>query len=90
MELSAARFERVFQELKEEYQKTTDHQRRIQILTLSPFSNPETMDFFGATEHMVRAAKATLTHGLLPSVPPFSKGRTVSDGDKQKVVHFYE
>ena len=36
---------------------TKDHQRRIQILTLSPFSIRETMTFFGATKHMVKLAR---------------------------------
>ena len=68
---------------------TKDHQRRIQILTLSPFSIRETMTFFGATEHMVKLArKAKQTDGILPAVSPFSKGKRLSDEDKRKVTDF--
>ena len=78
-------------ELKAEFLKTNDYQRRLQILSLSPFSKSETMRFFETTDHMVtQSRKAKKEHGILPVVPSFSKGKVISDSVKTKILNFYE
>ena len=81
----------MMEELQQEFQKTTDHQRRIQILSLSPFSKSETIRFFKTTDHMVtQSRKAKKEHGVLPVLPPFSKGKVINDNVKQSILNFYE
>ena len=43
------RYDDLFIQLKNAYQNSADRERRLQILTLSPFGIQETKDFFTAT-----------------------------------------
>jgi len=78
-------------ELKEEFQKSTDPQRRLRILTLSHFSVGKNAVFFGTTWYMVRRSfQLKAEKGILPEIPPYSKGRKISEEECQKVKSFYE
>lgn len=84
-------YEKIMQELKEDFNSTNNHTRKLHILTLSPYSQEQTKEFFGASLRMVkRSRELKKLHGILPQVPEMSKGRAISKEQKKQVVSFYE
>ena len=79
-------------ELKQEFKNSSSYQRRLRILTLSPYSLRRTAKFFDAPMYMVRKSRELKEEkGIMPdSLPAYSKGRKLSEGDKAKVTRFYE
>ena len=78
-------------DLKAEFEKSSDYRRRLQILTLSPFSLERTAEFFDTTIYMVKKSrKIKEDEGILPQVGRVSRGKKVSAADKLKVIEFYE
>lgn len=79
-------------ELKEAFNNpTTNHEKKLQILTLSPLNIRETEDFFGASNRMVKKSRSLKKeHGILPQVPRMSKGRVISEEEMKKIIEFYE
>lgn len=83
-------FRIILEELKEEYKKAS-YERKLQILTLSPFNITETMTYFGATKYLVNKARAwKKLYGILPEVPKYSKGKILSGEQIKEVISFYE
>ena len=79
------------EDLKMEFQKSTDYRRRLQILTLSPFSLERTAEFFDTTLYMVkRSRKIKGEVGIVPQVNRVSRGKKVTAGERSKVIEFYE
>ena len=79
------------EDLKTEFQKSTDYRRRLQILTLSPFSLERTAEFFGTTIYMARRSRKMRDEvGIVPQVNRVSRGKKVTDGERAKVIEFYE
>jgi len=69
-----------FNQLRDAYQSATNRERCFQILTLSPLSLHETMNFFQTTNYMVKLSrKIGAENGLLPEVPVLSKGKVISE-----------
>ena len=78
-------------DLKAEFEKSSDYRRRLQILTLSPFSLERTAEFFDTTIYMVKKSiKIKEDEGILPQVGQVSRGKQVSAADRLKVIEFYE
>lgn len=86
-----SRYDDLMQRLKLEFCGTTDYKRRLQILTLSPFSLEQTAKFFGTSLYMARKARKLKNDvGLLPDIHNMHKGSVIESSVKQKVVEFYE
>ena len=79
------------QQLKEEFRDIADYRRRLQILTLSPFSLEQTASFFGTSIYMARKArKLSNDVGLIPDIDRMHKGKMIDPAVKKKVVEFHE
>ena len=79
------------EELKEEFNSSSSYQRRLQILTLSPFSIIRTQHFFGTTKYMVNKARHLKAKcGILPEVSNYSKGKKLTEETISRVKIFYE
>jgi len=81
------------EQLKAEYSRTSRRERKLQILSLTPrhFSIKKTMEFFCASEHMVKMSrKLKKENGILPEVPLLSKGRKISEEEQFSVKRFYK
>ena len=90
MKIVYCRYEKIFQELKETYQISKYH-KKIQILTLSPFTINKTMEFFNASKRMVRKSRKLKEEiGILPEIPSISKGVVITNEQKSIVEKFYE
>lgn len=69
----------------------THHEKKLQILTLSPLTIHETTEFFGASNRMVKKSRSLKKeHGILPQVPRMSKGRVIAEEEKNTIIKFYE
>ena len=78
-------------DLKAEFEKSSDYRRRLQILTLSPFSLERTAEFFDMTIYMVKKSrKIKEDEGILPQVGRVCRGKKFSAADRLKVIEFYE
>ena len=68
----------------------SDSKRKHQILTLSPFSFRKTKEKFNTSNWMVRkSTELKTTYGILPEIPPMSKGKKITCEMKKTVVDFY-
>ena len=84
------RFQIILNELQAAYPEA-DRQKKLQILSLSPYGFEKTMEFFNTSNHMVSTARhLKQDHGILPEVAALSKGRPITPHIKQKVVSFFE
>jgi len=82
---------KVMHELKEAFMNTTSYKRKLQILTVSPYTIKETQMIFETTRYMVKKSrKIKKKHGILPEVPAMSKGKVISEPEKRRVARFYE
>lgn len=85
------RYEEIMEELRIAFQNSNNYRRRLSILTLSPYRQKRTAEFFGTTLHMVKRSRhLKQTHGILPEVQPTSKGRRISPDEQTKVKAFFE
>ena len=72
-------------ELVEEFNHS-DYKRKLQILTLSPFTYRETAERFNTSMRQVRKSNALKNlHGILPEIPQMSRGKAVTCEMKLKV-----
>ena len=77
-------------ELVEEFNHS-DYKRKLQILTLSPFTYRETAERFNTSMRQVRKSNALKNlHGILPEIPQMSRGKAVTCEMKLKVKTYYE
>ena len=84
------RFKGVLEELRDAY-PDADRTKKLHILSLSPYGIEKTMEFFGASHHMVLTARSLKKDfGILPKVPHMSKGKVVTKDMEQKVIDFFE
>ena len=64
--------------------------RKIQILTLSPFTIRETSEFFGASQYLVKKARdLKKSHGIIPEMEPGHRVK-LSDETKTLVANFFD
>lgn len=79
------------EDLKSEFKRSASYKRRLQILTLSPFSAERTAEFFETSMYMVKLSRSIKKEkGIFPEIGKRSRGRTISADDEAKVVGFYE
>ena len=73
-------------ELKEAFENTTDYKKRCAILTLSPYTQEKTAEFFETTVHMVKKSREMKEkYGILPDVPTMKRGgNRLTDEVKEK------
>ena len=77
-------------ELKVAFQTRIEYRLRLSILTLSPFGQKRTAEFFGTSLYMVKRSKVLKqTSGILPEVQSASKGRRIDGKEQAKVKAFY-
>ena len=77
-------------ELVEEFQRA-NNKKKLQILTLSPFTIDKTIKIFNTTKWMVNKSRELKSlHGILPEIPHMSKGKVITDDIKKKVEAFYD
>jgi hypothetical protein len=77
-------------ELVEAYIQTTSNERKLQILSLSPYTNHDTITIFGSTYYMVKKSRKLKTKfGVLPIVPSMSKVKVITENMKLAVESFY-
>lgn len=71
--------------------EVASNSKKIQILSLSPFSIKATARLFNASHRLVkRSRELKKQFGILPFVPPMSKGKVISSEMRNKVIEFYE
>lgn len=76
--------------LVEEFKATQSHERKLQILTLSPLSINRTVQIFNTTTYMVnKSRKLRKDFGILPEIPKVSKGRVITEDMRREVENFY-
>lgn len=79
------------EELLEEYKKTDNYDKKLQILGISPYSIRNTAKLFNATEYMVRkSVKLKKQFGIIPAVPHMSKGKVISKETQELITAFYQ
>lgn len=67
------------------------YERRINILSLSPYTIPKTMELFNASEYMVKKSRNfKKKYGILPQVPQMSKGKVITPEIKERVEAFFQ
>ena len=82
---------KLMNELKTSFMESTCHNRKLQILTLSPYTIDKTASFFETTVYMVKKSRLLKSeYGILPNVPTMSKGKVLSEENKDIVRKFYE
>ena len=65
--------------------------KKLQILSVCPYSIEKTKAFFETSYHMVNTARSLKKdYGVLPDVPTMSKGKKITEDEKQKVTDFFE
>ncbi|CAF4238702.1 unnamed protein product, partial [Rotaria magnacalcarata] len=88
---SLERFDHLMLNLKNAFSETTSYQRKLQILTLSPFSISKTEEYFSASNYIVKKARKLKDEfGILPEIPKYTKGKKITIEMKSKVQQFYE
>ena len=77
--------------LQDEFKSSSSYTRRLQILTLSPYTISKTMEFFGASRYLTdKARRWKSLFGIIPEVPKYSKGIKISEETKYSIQAFYE
>ena len=85
------RYQNLFEELARAYKETNSRDRKLQILSLSPYTINKTIEKFETTNYMVKKSrKLKEEFGILPIVPGMSKGRVITEEIKLAVKSFYE
>ena len=83
--------EKIMQELKASFNECDNYKRKIQILTLSPYTIKHTAKFFETSIYMVKRSRIIKReYGIIPEVPSMSKGKVISNKEKLLVKEFYE
>lgn len=78
-------------ELKLAFQNATSYRRKLSILTVSPYGQDRTAEFFQASKYMVKMSRQLKkTHGVFSEPQPVPKGIHITDEDKSKVKDFFE
>ena len=77
--------------LVEAFQSTDSYERKLKLLSISPYSVRKTMQIFQASKYLVQKSKRlTKSHGILPDIQPVSKGKVISKELKENVRNFYK
>jgi hypothetical protein len=72
------------------YKTTRNHQLKLKILTLSPFTIRKTSEKFETTSYMVsKARNLEKEFGILPEIPTMSKGKIIKRETKELIRNFY-
>lgn len=72
-------------ELKYAFNETNSYERKIKILSISPYSHRKTMNLFGATDYMVKKSREMKKKfGIIPEIPHVSKGKIIT----REVINF--
>ena len=76
-------------QLVEEFHKA-DSKKKLQILSLSPFTIEKTVEKFNTSHRMVKKSRHLKNmYGILPEIPPMSKGKIITNEMKNFVDEFY-
>lgn len=82
---------KIMQDLKASFNECDNYKRKIQILTLSPYTINNTAKFFETSIYMVNKSRSIKReYGIIPEVPSMSKGKVISNKEKLLVKEFYE
>ena len=77
-------------QLVEEFHKA-DSKKKLQILSLSPFTIEKTVEKFNTSHRMVKKSRHLKNmYGILPEIPPMSKGKIITNEMKNVVEGFYD
>ena len=83
-------YEDMMKQLKEKFKEpTTSYAHKLQILTLSPFTQKRTMEEFGATHHMIKRSRRLKDFCGILGLPDKKKGKKLSE-EMKKIRDFYE
>ena len=78
-------------ELVKAFHSTESYERKLKILTLSPYNIPKTINLFQTTEYLVRKSKRLKNeYGIIPDIPSMSKGKVICQDTKNLVRAFFE
>ncbi|KAF0307981.1 hypothetical protein FJT64_020745 [Amphibalanus amphitrite] len=79
-------------DLKAAFDGSTDYKRRLAILTLSPYQQEKTAEYFGTTTYMVKKSRELKRkHGVLPELQGMDhRGRRINEDLRANVQSFYE
>ena len=79
------------EELVQAFHSTESYERKLQILTLSPYSDSKTIDLFQTSKYFVRKSKhLKKEYGIIPDIPHISKGKVICQDTKHLVRTFFE
>ena len=74
----------------EEFHKS-DSKKKLQILLLSPFTIEKTVEKLNTSHRMVKKSRHLKNmYGILPEIPPMSKGKIITNEMKNFVEEFYD
>ena len=77
-------------QLVEEFDKA-DNKKKLQILTLSPFTTEKMVEKFNTSHWMVRKSRDLKNmYDILPEIPSMSKGKIITSDMKKVVEEFYD
>jgi hypothetical protein len=86
-----AMLEKMMQDLKTSFIECINYKRKLQILTLSPYTIERTARFFETSIYMVKKSRSIKReYGIIPEVPSMSKGKVISTKEKLLIKEFYE
>ena len=79
-------------EVKAAFDSSTDYKRRLAILTLSPYQQEKTVEYFGTTAYMVKKSRELKRkHGILPVLQGMDhRSRRINEDLRANVQSFYE
>lgn len=78
-------------ELVNAFHETDSYDRKLKILSISPYSHRKTMNIFQATDYMVKKSRQLkLQYGIIPEIPIMSKGKVITKEVKNWVKIFFE
>lgn len=79
------------EELINAFNETDSYERKIKILSISPYSHRKTMNLFRATDYMVRKSREMKKKfGIIPEIPHVSKGKIITREVKKLVQDFFQ
>lgn len=77
-------------QLTDAFQSADSYERKLKILSISPYSIRKTIELFQTSKYLVeKSRKLTKLYGIIPEVKPVSKGKYITKEIKTWVKEFY-
>ena len=81
----------MIKELVDAFHSTDSVDRKLKILSLSPYSLNKTMSVFQTHQYLVRKSRDLKNKfGILPEIPQTSKGKVLTSSEKEIVKSFFQ